>query len=58
VTVGDGSFVGIGATLSDGVHVGSGCLIGAGAVVIRDVPDGAVVAGVPAHQLRTLSDWP
>ena len=58
VTVGDGSFVGIGATLSDGVHVGSGCLIGAGAVVIRDVPDGAVVAGVPARQLRTLDDWP
>ena len=54
VTVGDGTFVGIGATLSDGVHVGSGCLIGAGAVVIRDVPDGAVVAGVPARQLRTL----
>ena len=58
VTVGDGTFVGIGATLSDGVHVGSGCLIGAGAVVIRDVPDGVVVAGVPARQLRTLDNWP
>jgi sugar O-acyltransferase (sialic acid O-acetyltransferase NeuD family) len=58
VAIGDGTFVGIGATVSDGVTIGSGCLIGAGAVVIRDVPDGAVMAGVPARRLRTLDTWP
>ena len=36
-----------------GLHVlGIDCLIGAGAVVIKDVPSGAIVAGVPAKILK------
>ena len=36
-----------------GLHeLGEDCLIGAGAVVIRDVPDKAVMAGVPAKLLK------
>jgi acetyltransferase-like isoleucine patch superfamily enzyme len=36
-----------------GMHeLGEDCLIGAGAVVIRDVPDRAVMAGVPAKVLK------
>jgi len=31
------------------VTIGSGCLIRAGAVVIDDVPDGSIVAGIPAR---------
>jgi UDP-perosamine 4-acetyltransferase len=50
-TVGEGAHVGIGAVVIEGVHVGKGALVGAGAVVIRDVPDGARVAGVPAKPL-------
>jgi len=40
--------IGTGATLLPGITVGQGAIVGAGAVVTKDVPDFAVVAGVPA----------
>ncbi len=47
------AYVGMGATVMTGVKVlGEDCLIGAGAVVIKDVPDNAVMAGVPAKVLK------
>lgn len=49
--VGAHSLVGSGATVLPGVRVGSGVTVGAGAVVAADVPDGAVVAGVPARDV-------
>ena len=41
--------VGSNATIIAGVTIGEGALIGAGAVVTKDVPDYAIVAGVPAR---------
>ncbi len=47
------TYCGIGSTIMTGLHsLGKDCLIGAGAVVIRDVPDGAVVAGVPGKVIK------
>lgn len=47
------SYVGISSTVMTGIHeLGEDCLVGAGAVVIRDVPANAIVAGVPAKVLR------
>lgn len=43
--------IGSNATIIGGVVVGQGALVGAGAVVSRDVPDYAIVAGVPARVL-------
>jgi acetyltransferase-like isoleucine patch superfamily enzyme len=52
VVLEDGCDVGIGAIILPGVTVGKGAQIGAGAVVTRDVPAYAVVAGNPAKLLR------
>jgi acetyltransferase-like isoleucine patch superfamily enzyme len=52
VTLEDGCDIGINATLLPGVTVGRGAQVGAGAVVTRDVPPHAVVAGNPARVLR------
>jgi len=41
--------IGSNATILAGINVGEGALIGAGAVVTKDVPDYAIVAGVPAR---------
>ncbi len=41
--------IGSNATILGGVTVGEGALVGAGAVVTRDVPDHAIVVGVPAR---------
>lgn len=48
VSIGRYSFIGGGATVLPGVTIGEGCVVGVGAVVNKDVPDYAIVAGVPA----------
>jgi acetyltransferase-like isoleucine patch superfamily enzyme len=54
--IGNDVWVGAGALLFGGVHVGDGAVIGAGAVVTKDVPAYAVVAGSPARVLRFRFD--
>jgi acetyltransferase EpsM len=48
VHVGEGAFLGIGS-VSPGVRIGRWTTLGAGAVAIRDLADGAVAVGVPAR---------
>ncbi|MBQ9003087.1 MAG: sugar O-acetyltransferase [Eggerthellaceae bacterium] len=49
IEIGDEAWIGTGATIMPGVRVGRGAVVAAGAVVTRDVPDGYIVAGVPAR---------
>ena len=49
-----GASIGSGAVVLCGVTIGENAMVGAGAVVTRDVPDGATVAGVPARVVARL----
>ncbi|WP_050638242.1 2,3,4,5-tetrahydropyridine-2,6-dicarboxylate N-acetyltransferase [Candidatus Stoquefichus sp. SB1] len=49
----DDVLVGANAVIVEGVHIGQGAVIGAGSIVLKDVPAGAVVAGNPAKIIKT-----
>ena len=52
VIIEDGVLVGANAVVIEGVHVGKNAVVAAGAVVIADVPENAVVAGCPARVIK------
>ena len=52
VVIEDGVLVGANAVVIEGVHVGKNAVVAAGAVVIQDVPENAVVAGCPARVIK------
>jgi serine O-acetyltransferase len=51
-TLGSNVVVGVGASVLGAITVGDSALIGAGSVVLRDVPANSTVVGVPAHVVR------
>ncbi|HXB65435.1 MAG TPA: CatB-related O-acetyltransferase [Solirubrobacteraceae bacterium] len=52
VRIGPGCWVGDGVTVLPGVTVGAGAVLATGSVVSTDVPDFAIVGGVPAREIR------
>lgn len=54
IDIRSGAWIGAGATILPGVILGQGCVVAAGAVVTRDVPAHALVAGVPARVVKDL----
>lgn len=50
-----GCLVGIGAIVLNGVRVGTGSIIGAGAVVTKDIPPFSLVVGIPGKRVREVS---
>jgi carbonic anhydrase/acetyltransferase-like protein (isoleucine patch superfamily) len=57
-TIGEGSLIGMGATLLNGCKIGKGCLIGAGALIAegKEIPDGSLVMGAPGRVVRQLDE--
>jgi acetyltransferase-like isoleucine patch superfamily enzyme len=51
-----GASIGSGSTILSNVTIGERAIVGAGSVVTRDVPAGAIVAGNPARVLRSIGD--
>jgi len=51
-TIGDMVFVGVGATVKDGIDICANTIIGAGAVVVKDIVTSGVYVGCPAKRIR------
>jgi maltose O-acetyltransferase len=56
ITVGDNVWLSSGVILCPGVTIGDATVVGAGAVVTRDLPAGVVAMGVPARAVREISE--
>ena len=56
ITVEDDVWLGFGVIVLDGVRIGKGAVVGAGAVVSKDIPDEAVAMGVPAQVVKMRAD--
>lgn len=52
ITICDDAWLGYGAIVLSGVRIGTGAVVGAGAVVTHDVPDGSVAVGNPARVIK------
>lgn len=55
LVIGDDAWLGVGVIVLDGVRIGKGTAIGAGSVVVHDIPDGAIAVGAPARVLKMRS---
>ena len=56
IVIEDDVWLGFGVIVLDGVRIGKGAVIGAGSVVTKDIPEGAIAAGIPARVIKMRSD--
>ena len=57
-TIGDGSLIGMGATVLNGAKIGANCIIGAHALIPegKEIPDNCLVVGMPGRVVKTLDE--
>ena len=56
ITIGDNVWIGGNAVICPGGNIGSGSVIGAGSVVLKDVPENVIAAGNPCKVIREITD--
>jgi len=57
INVGNDVYFGLKATILPGVTIGNRVIIGAGAVVTKDIPDNSVAVGVPARVVKMVDEY-
>lgn len=57
IQIDDNVFIGNDVILLPNVHIGKNCVIGAGAIVTKNIPAGSIVAGVPARRIRSVEEY-
>ena len=57
IEIKDNCFIGMNSIILPNVTIGPNSVVGAGAVVTKDVPEGVVVAGVPAREICSIDDY-
>ncbi len=57
IVIGCNVFIGMNSTILPGVTIGDNVVIGAGSVVTKDIPQGAVAAGVPARVIKSMDEY-
>lgn len=53
IVIEDDVWIGSRVNITAGVHIGTGCVIGAGAVVTKDIPPYSVAVGIPARVIKS-----
>lgn len=56
ILIDDDAWLGFGVIVLSGVRIGKGAVVGAGSVVTRDIPDGAIAVGSPARVIKMRSE--
>ena len=56
IIIGDDVWIGTGAVITKGVKIGNGAVIGVNSLITKDVPENAVMVGIPAKNVGTATD--